>query len=185
MPFLEFVRKYDISDAKQVGEDTIFISPAEYWKMANRMSERFIRRSDDEAKTINGFLTDLEGYHLCLGSEIAGTGITVSDYPAIDLALLQTDGPHAQQMNQSILDAVSRMRRNLAGYVVRNYSIDSDMMEWVFGALVFARLRQPGTMAHWPDDPMNERVEDIPLAEFLDYLRDWYHPRYKKMREAQ
>lgn len=184
MPFLEFVKKYDFTDAKQVGEDAIFISAAEYWKLANRVSERFIRRSDEEATSITGFLTDLDGYRLLLSNEIAGTGITVSEYPAIDLALLLADVPHADQVNRAFVNAVSRMRRNLNGYVVRSYDINRDMTEWVFGDLRWPKLLMANHLP-FPDDPLGGRTEDVPLAEFLVYQRDWYHPRYKTMREAQ
>lgn len=184
MPFLEFVKKYDLANAKLVGEDAIFISASEYWKLANRAAESVIRRSDERATSMAGFLAAIEGYNLCLSNEIAGTGITVSEYPAIDLALLLADVPHADQVNRAFVNAVSRMRRNLNGYVVRSYDINSDMTEWVFGDLRWPKLLMANHLP-FPDDPLGERTEDVPLAEFLVYQRDWYHPRYKTMREAQ
>lgn len=182
MIFDEIVKKYEFTDARLVG-DSIFVSAAEYWILANRTAHLFMR-SAEEPGGLKGFLTKLEGFHLFLDNEVAGTGITISAYPAIDLALLhlQTSEQYAAEKRRSVLSDVDFMRRNLNGFVVRDYDVGSDETFWVFGRTRFPRLRTP-VGSQWPDDPMSGRTEDIPLGEFLDYLRDWYHPRCKKMRE--
>ena len=61
------------------------------------------------------------------------------------------------------------MTRNLAGYVTRDYSVETDSFDFVFGAFRWRNLDQQ-------DDPLAGR-EDTTLEEFFQYLETWYWPK--------
>ena len=75
MTFEEFTTKHELTDAKLVG-DAIFISAAEYWKLANRAAAS-VFRSSEAPGGLNGFLRDIDDFRLYLDQEVAGTGLTV------------------------------------------------------------------------------------------------------------
>jgi hypothetical protein len=174
-PFDEIVRKYKLTDARLVGA-AIFVSAAEYWKMLDRNPHHFVRSHASPAG-LNGFLAEqIEGRMWFLNNEVAGTGITVSTEPAIDMALMQVDSAEPRAW---LVSATNRMRRNLQGFVVRDYDVATDTFDWVFGSTRWPRLMI--NSVPFPDDPMIGRTEDIPLAEFMHYLRDWYWERRRQI----
>jgi hypothetical protein len=68
------------------------------------------------------------------------------------------------------------MQRNLAGNFVRRFDIHTGNSVWRFGALnippLFGDDGKP-----LPDNPLlGETRDDIPVAEFMGYLNNWYHP---------
>ena len=88
---------------------------------------------------------------------------------------------HAEQWSQVIASLTDHMRRNLKGFVTWYYDTENETAGFRFGGAGWPRLTQPGTDIRWNDDPLNDRFDDIPLAEFLTYLRDWYWPRRRMM----
>jgi len=73
--------------------------------------------------------------------------------------------------------AAEAAMRNANGLVVPNYNVHTDRMDWHFGTTQWPRLVDPKTDTYFTDDPFRERRDDIPLAEFMTYLRDWYYPQ--------
>ena len=100
-----------------------------------------------------------------------------SKFPEVQAAIVGLAGQvHADQKEASLRAAVGIMVRNLSGQVVRQYVIGTDEWQWIFGNIVWPRLKNAATGRRFKDDPMDSR-ENVPLDEFLTYLADWYHPR--------
>lgn len=74
--------------------------------------------------------------------------------------------------------------RNAEGFVVWRFDIHADTPEWRFTHGVWPRLVDPKTDGAFEDDPFKDRRDDIPLAEFIAYLHDWYFPRRKELTGA-
>lgn len=99
----------------------------------------------------------------------------------IDAALAGVAGePNAAEWDRAIRHAVDLMQRNLSGLVAKTYNVGNDDWDWVFGMDRWPRLIQKETGTRYSDDPLGARIEDVPLAEFLVYLRDWYWPRRRE-----
>lgn len=83
---VDFVNRYNLTDVRQCG-DALLLSPADYWKLANQVSDRFVREKQSEPA--KGFLADVDEFHIYLDQEVAGTGRTASSDPSADFARLQ------------------------------------------------------------------------------------------------
>lgn len=99
-------------------------------------------------------------------------------FPEVEQAIAGLAGQkYANEKEASLRYAVSQMTRNLmSAQVVRRYAIGTGYSQWLFGAIAWPRLLDPSTRKPFRDDPMDDR-ENVPLAEFLHYLDEWYHPR--------
>jgi len=85
-----------------------------------------------------------------------------------------------KEWHEAITHFAMVMEINLRGFVFRQFNCDTSDFDWVFGSAKWPRLLCADTGLPWQDDPMNGNRGDIPLADFLLYLRDWYHPRRKR-----
>jgi hypothetical protein len=74
--------------------------------------------------------------------------------------------------------------KHAKGLVTRGYNIETDTVGWVYGRLVFDRLLDSESHRFTDDPFVRDTRDEIPLAEFLTYLQDWYWPKKKKLREA-
>jgi hypothetical protein len=104
------------------------------------------------------------------------------------------DKQRYQRYLESIEQATETMRKNLAGFVTREYFIDTDSMDFVYGHLRWKSLigsipnNEHDPMALYPlskdgkrDFTAQMQHREIPIEEFYSYLRDWYWPRLAAM----
>jgi hypothetical protein len=103
-----------------------------------------------------------------------------------EMAEAMTGLEHREQWCLAIEGEISVMRANLDGKVMRSYDVMTDSSVWVFGSVKWDILRKPGTDDAWEDDPLSRSLSrggrnEVPLPEFLTYLRDWYWPRRRLM----
>jgi hypothetical protein len=83
--------------------------------------------------------------------------------------------PH-DKAKAAIEEAHEVLEKNLAGIVVARFEVWEDQMMWVYGPYRWKRLWDEAADTRYPDDPMKV-VQDVPLQEFLDYLKSWYWPK--------
>jgi len=175
--FRSFAAKHELTDARLDG-DKVFISVADYWKWANRAAASFVRPASEFA----GFLHEIDGFQIYVDAELAGTGLTVASPQWLTDALQTLAGQdHEEGRKKAWIEAISIARRNCEGFVVRSYNIITDHFDWQFGNGRWPRLIDPKTSEPFTDDPMRDQRDDVPVAEFMTYLNDWYFPQRKAL----
>jgi hypothetical protein len=91
-------------------------------------------------------------------------------------------GPDQQDIRRmSWQHAVEVAQKNAEGFVVRCYNVHTDHLDWHFGPARWPKLIDPKTGEYFTDDPFRGRRDDIPVAEFMAYLTDWYFPQKMAM----
>lgn len=79
-----------------------------------------------------------------------------------------------------LLGLAKTIERNSNGFVTYDYNVHTDTLDWVFGSARWQRLIDPTTDRYYADDPFAHHRDEIPLAEFMAYLDDWYWPRRRE-----
>lgn len=173
--FREFVAKYELVDARLDGSK-IYVSPADYRKMANRVAASFVRPPAEPP----GFLANFAGFEIYLDNDTAG--LTVAEPAWLTEALKVLKGhPLQEHAELAWRHTAEIVLRNANGLVVQFYNVHTDQFDFVFGATKWPRLYDPQTGERFKDDPFRERRDDIPLPEFMTYLHDWYYPQATAM----
>lgn len=87
------------------------------------------------------------------------------------------EGPHEEVQRLWWTHAANAIQKNSEGFVGVSYNVDTDNFEWRFGPGSWPKLTDPKTGTYFTDDPFRGRRDDIPVVEFMAYLRDWYWPQ--------